>query len=196
MTTDTKPPPSEEEDDAVEAELAEYKALAHYHRSLVGTRIPKPDMSQAEAEKWTKDRLTALAPYAVTELERQIKFGNDRARAEAAKEILDRAGYSKNDQSVAHKAAAAPVVILVGSAMQPPWQQNKVVEGTVVKPALPAKSDSQADLTKRKPGRPPKKKSDPDARPLVTLPTDSPRTEHVSGSDAGTLKVPQEPDDA
>lgn len=196
MTTDTKPPPSEEEDDSVEQELAEYKALAHYHRSLVGTRIPKPDMSQAEAEKWTKDRLVALAPYAVTELERQIKFGNDRARAEAAKEILDRAGYSKNDQSVAHKAAAAPVVILVGTAVQPPWQQNaRQIDGEVVK---------QPKLEAPKRGRPTKKKSDPDtvqpdvertSRMLRTAPlgTSGPC---VSGSDAGTVKGPQEPDDA
>lgn len=115
----------------------EIEILAKYNASLRNIKRPGTKLGLGVSEKWARERMQALAPAAVAELERQLRFGSDGKRMEAAKEILDRAGHGKNDNAVSNKGPSAPVVILVGASIQaPPWASGgdkpSVVDGEVV----------------------------------------------------------------
>ena len=114
-------------------------AVVKYKESIRNVQTPGEQISVAQSEEWSKVRLAQLAPAAIAELERQLKFsGVDKQRLDAAREILDRAGMSKNDMAVQAKQSAAPIIVLIGKgAIVPPWSQKsdkKVVEGEIVKP--------------------------------------------------------------
>lgn len=76
----------------------------------------------ADAEEWVQRRLVALTPRAMAEQEQRLLHGNDQARSDAAKFILESTGHGKKDGP---SVGSSPVLILTG--IEVPWAK-KVVE--------------------------------------------------------------------
>jgi hypothetical protein len=86
---------------------------------------------EKQAAGFVEKRLMELAPEAVAQLEYDLKMGDGKARTDAAKDILDRAGFSKSDRE---GKAQAPVIIINPEAVmaQLPWARRKAVEASNV----------------------------------------------------------------
>lgn len=84
---------------------------------------PPEGLDTAEAEEWTQKKMVALLPAAVAELEYQLKFGDDRQRMDAARDVLDANGMRKRD---AITASGQTIVLNIANL---PW--SPVVNGEV-----------------------------------------------------------------
>lgn len=85
-------------------------------------KTPK-DLKPDEIEKWVEAKKLELLPWAMAELEYQLKFGDDKQRAEASREIRDATGHGKREIA---SAASTPIIILTGAGVQQlPWSQAK-----------------------------------------------------------------------
>lgn len=102
--------------------------------------FPTPDFTdEKQAAGFVEKRLMELAPEAVAQLEYDLKMGDAKARTDAAKDILDRAGFSKSDRD---GKAQAPVIIINPEAVmaQLPWAKRKQVGDVVVDAKLDTKA--------------------------------------------------------
>lgn len=133
-------------EEASEVEATEARRLARAQARLKARAglISVPDLQDPEAaEDWAVRKKHSLVPYAVAELEYQLKYGDDTQRANAAKEVLDRTGHGKQDKS----NLGGAVIILTGGSIQLPWAQGatsavKTVEGSAeVIPTTPSKDE-------------------------------------------------------
>ena len=93
-------------------------------------------------------KLVELTPLAVAELEYQLRRGDDKQRAEMAKEVLDRSGFGKKEGG---NIAASPILIVnaVGGKIELPWERGVVKDVTPVSVAsevLPGVADSAVDV--------------------------------------------------
>lgn len=98
------------------------------------------EMADAQsAEAWAVERLKQLAPAAVMQLEYDLKYGNSSQRAAAARDVLDRAGYGKNDNAVRSNNGGPVIVLMGGDARMLSWAPGaKVVDAVpIAAPALP-----------------------------------------------------------
>lgn len=99
-------------------------------RKVRNELAPVPEgLEGAEAEAWTVRKLGDLAPYAAAQLEYDLLYGSDRARSDAAKEVLDRTGHGRKGDS----GVGGPVIVLnMGSLGQLPWApRNQTVDAKV-----------------------------------------------------------------
>ena len=85
---------------------------------------PPPRPGAQGARQWVEQRLAELAPHAVRELEMGLLFGGLTQRQEAAKEVLDRAGHSKNRPP--SQIFNGPVLIVNQGAT--PWDKQREIE--------------------------------------------------------------------
>jgi hypothetical protein len=82
-----------------------------------GLLEPTPaDLAGEAAETYVTDKLVRLLPDAVAELEFQLKFGDDKQRMEAARDVLDANGMRKRD---AVTAGGQTIVLNVNGPL--PW---------------------------------------------------------------------------
>lgn len=87
-----------------------------------GLKAPDKELDAKEAEAWTRNRISELTTRAVLEVNYGLTRGSTKERMEAAKDILDRAGFART--SDVRGGSSAPVLVLVGAAVQaPPWAQ-------------------------------------------------------------------------
>jgi hypothetical protein len=109
------------------SELENKLAIARARHSIVGVQEAPKD---ADVEAITTKKLLDLTPVALAELEYQLMMGKDDARIKVALEVLDRAGFSKRQES----GGGGPVIIINGSAPALPWapKAKVIVEGSVV----------------------------------------------------------------
>lgn len=81
---------------------------------------PPDGLAGAEAEEYVERKLNDIAPMAVYVLNRALlNDENSGQQMEAARQVLDRAGFMKKERQ---GQSQAPVVILIGDqATRPPW---------------------------------------------------------------------------
>lgn len=106
-------------------------ALGRYAVRRKLLNIPKLE-DEKQLESYVGKKLLELAPEALGQLEYDLKLGDDRARSEAAREILDRAGFGKGEKK---DQLNAPIVIINPGAVmaQLPWAQRQISDaGQVV----------------------------------------------------------------
>ncbi len=94
---------------------------AHYEAWKDVLPIPK-DLKGADAEKWADDKLVELLPAAVSDLERDLKFGSDSQRASARDKILDATGRGKTDKAF---GGSAPIIMLNMTPGDIPWLKRE-----------------------------------------------------------------------
>jgi hypothetical protein len=82
--------------------------LRAQHKAL---NVPQGLTGKA-AEDWADKKAVELLPFAMAELEYQLSFGDNKQRAEAAKEVREMTGRGKRDGS----GGGGPTIILVGSS--------------------------------------------------------------------------------
>lgn len=88
-----------------------------------------PELGGEEAESWALQKISRLLPDAVAELEYQLKFGDDKQRMDAARDVLDANGLRKRD---AMGASGQTIVLNVSGPL--PWQLSSqpAINGAVV----------------------------------------------------------------
>lgn len=118
-------------------ELAKLKEDESERHAVLGVTAPLP--TGADADAYMDRVITDARPLAALEMVHQLRFGNDAARKDAAKFILEDAGHGKKDGK---SFGTAPVLMVFGEA--PPWAQRVVKEAQKVVESLP--SEEQASL--------------------------------------------------
>lgn len=104
-----------------DAELARLDDELRYK----GLKVPEKELDAKAAEAWTRERISELSTRAVLEVNYSLTRGSNKERIEAAKDILDRAGFART--SDVRGGSSAPVLVLVGAAVSaPPWAQKTV----------------------------------------------------------------------
>lgn len=108
---------------------------------------PDVALEGADAEAYVEKKLNDLAPYAMFVLHRDLLDDTQpAAQREAARQILDRRGFSKTER---HGQSQAPVVVLIGdSAIRPPWMKNE----RTVAVSLPASAEAATVTAAKKDG--------------------------------------------
>lgn len=96
--------------------------------AMVGS-FPKDDATEEERMQWFEKKKSYLLPIAIAETENALKFGNDKARAEAADRVFQMNGVSQRDTSPTPQAT---IVLQMGN-MELPWmpKRKEIVNGTV-----------------------------------------------------------------
>ena len=95
--------------------------LAVYKRAkLAGL---KPGLEGEAATEWAQQKLVAMLPEAVAQMQWDLRFGSDKVRAETAQKVLAANGMDKRD---AVNAKTAPTIVLniTNGAVQAPWLQR------------------------------------------------------------------------
>lgn len=98
--------------------------------------VPVPaGLKGGDAEAWTGARLVELSPYAVAEMEFQLKYGDDEQRARAAARVLDSTGHGKKDLAT---GGATIVINMSGQGAQSigailPWRQQGAIQAPTPK---------------------------------------------------------------
>lgn len=108
---------------------------------------PDVTLEGADAEAYVEKKLNDLAPYAMFVLHRDLLDDTQpAAQREAARQILDRRGFSKTER---HGQSQAPVVVLIGdSAIRPPWVKSE----RTVTVSLPASAEAATVTAAKKDG--------------------------------------------
>jgi hypothetical protein len=92
--------------------------------------LKTPDgLTGPEAESYVTRKMVDLTPMAVAELEFQLMLGDDKARMDAARDVLDRAGFGKKESG---GIAAGPLLLINvgGGQVDLPWLKRAA--GTTV----------------------------------------------------------------
>jgi hypothetical protein len=94
----------------------------------------------ADAEEWADAQLNEALPEAVAELRFQLKYGDDKQRMDAARDVLDATGKRRRDGGA---GGGATIIVNVGAL---PWEKKreKVTDGEVTRreeTTLPATGD-------------------------------------------------------
>lgn len=129
--SDMKEVPKDEKDATSKAlatrvgQWAARKALLNTPEGLQG----------AEAEEWAQREGVSMLPIAVSELKYQLLYGDDRQRAEAARDVLDMNGMRRRESG----GNNAPTIILNLGAGPLPWEdkREKVVSGEATRSEAP-----------------------------------------------------------
>ena len=104
-------------------------------------KVPKLE-DEKQLEAYVGKKLLELAPEALAQMEWDLKLGDDRSRSEAAREILDRAGFGKGEKK---EQLNAPIVIINPAAVmaQLPWAQKQISDVGQVVDVTPDKGDKK-----------------------------------------------------
>jgi hypothetical protein len=87
-------------------------------------KVPE-GLTGADAEAYVTRKMVDLSPLAAAELEFELTLGDDKARAEAARDVLDRTGFGKREGG---HVAAGPILIINagGGTLELPWLRREV----------------------------------------------------------------------
>lgn len=89
-------------------------------------KVPPVTDDPLVAEKWTRARLSVLTPHALHILEKDLVLGNEAQQRMAAREIMDRGGFTKGAKDA---SAGGPTIVLIGpDAVEPPWVRGRTKE--------------------------------------------------------------------
>jgi hypothetical protein len=107
------------------ASIGKFAAMRAYFKAPEG-------LQGAEAMEYVQKKAEALTVDAITDLERDLKLGDDAQRREARRDLLDMNGMRKKEQT----PNTHPLIIMMGTNGAPqislPWsQKTKVIEATV-----------------------------------------------------------------
>lgn len=97
--------------------------LAANDRKLREKLVPAPPhLEKGDESQWVVDRLAALEPWAIRELEEQLLYSRDsRERRSAADKIIDANGHGKREA----QAGNAPIMVVMNvQPGQMPWHQT------------------------------------------------------------------------
>jgi hypothetical protein len=117
---------AEKERPAVASEAAEEAreklSFALARENVRRELVPVPNLEGADAEEYIEKKKVALLPVAIAEIETQLRFGDDKARVEAARDVLRMNGMLNRD---APTGVTPTIVINMGEKPQLPWLQRK-----------------------------------------------------------------------
>lgn len=130
--TDALPLAEQMEGRATEA--GKLALMAGKHAARRGL-LPVPDLKGGEAEEYAQRKLVDLLPQAVTELEQQLTYGDDKQRIEAARDVLDANGMRRREQV----GNMVPPIVLNFTGVLP-WMQ---VPGVSPETAKKVKANAQ-----------------------------------------------------
>lgn len=97
--------------------------------------LPVPDLKGGDAEEYAQKRLVEMLPAAVTELEHQLTYGDDKQRIDAARDVLDANGMRRREQA----GNMVPPIVLNFTGVLP-WMQ---VPGVSPETAKKVKANAQ-----------------------------------------------------
>ena len=83
--------------------------------------VPAPNLEGGAAEEYVEAKKVALLPVAMAEIETQLRFGDDKARMEAARDVMRMNGMLNRD---APTGVTPTIVINMGDKPQLPWLQR------------------------------------------------------------------------
>lgn len=112
------------------AHLAELNSLGASSGRMVARKhfstVPK-GLVGADAEAWADQKLVSLLPWAVAEVEHQLKFGTNQERERAAQKVLDATGRGKRDAST---GSTAPIIVLTAgpNGLELPWEGGRTAK--------------------------------------------------------------------
>lgn len=115
-------------------EAGKLALMAGKHAARRGL-LPVPDLKGGEAEEYAQRKLVDLLPQAVTELEQQLTYGDDKQRIEAARDVLDANGMRRREQV----GNMVPPIVLNFTGVLP-WMQ---VPGVSPETAKKVKANAQ-----------------------------------------------------
>lgn len=84
--------------------------------------VPAPNLTGAAAEEYVEEKKVALLPQALAEVEFQLRYGDNKERAEAARDVLRMNGMLNRD---APTGVAPTVIINMGDKQALPWLKRK-----------------------------------------------------------------------
>lgn len=105
---------------------------------------PPEGLTGPQAESYVTKKLVDLTPYALAEMEFQLKFGDDKARTEMARDILDRAGFGKKEVGAVYQG---PVLMITAPSgkIELPWLQRAPADPPQQLVLTPAKSEDSIE---------------------------------------------------
>lgn len=112
-------------EDKARKEAKKLESMMRIRHEAIGFEGRK--LQGADAEAWVSRRMVDLTPDAMAEIEWRLRNGNDTARADAARFILESQGHGKKDGP---QIGQSPVLILTG--IEVPWAKKVVSEASRV----------------------------------------------------------------
>lgn len=93
--------------------------------------VPVPNLTGGEAEEYVEEKKVSLLPTALAEVEFQLKYGDEKARIEAARDVLRMNGMLNRDAPT----GVAPTIVINMGNQKLPWQKKEdVVDAEVTTP--------------------------------------------------------------
>lgn len=84
--------------------------------------VPVPVLEGADAEEWVEKKKVSLLPKALSEVEFQLDYGDNKERSEAARDVLRMNGMLNRD---APTGVAPTVIIQMANGQTLPWLTRK-----------------------------------------------------------------------
>lgn len=120
------------EEPALAEEIEATRLMKQQHRFKMDALEIPHGLEGEEAEQFADKRLVKLLPAAIGELEWMLKFGDEKQRQDAAKQVMDSTGRGKRELA---GASTPSIIINLSPGMSLPWRAGaQVVEAPV--PAL------------------------------------------------------------
>jgi len=119
MSTTALPEQDEDDEAREERKKQERRARLNLQGNLISQRlrnqlVPMPaGLKGGDAEKYGADKLVEMIPLAVQEIEYRLRFGDDDARNDAARDVLDANGLRRKE---ALQVGAPTIVLNFGEA--------------------------------------------------------------------------------
>lgn len=133
-----------ESDTAYTVELSKLRKAEGRMRARMDVLKTPRNLKGKQAEDFADAKAIELLPYAMAVLEHQLKHGDDKQQAEAARDVRDMTGRGKRDGS----GSNSPTILIIGNADgQNPFLKRVEVE------AKPASNTPTTDAPPKR-GRP------------------------------------------
>lgn len=116
---------------AVDDDARERLSFAISRRDARDELVPVPELSGADAEEYIEEKKVSLMPRALAEVEFQLNYGDEKARIEAARDVLRMNGMLNRDAPT----GIAPTIVINMGNQKLPWQKKEeVVDAEVTSP--------------------------------------------------------------
>lgn len=107
-------------------EASKLSVLAGRYAARLGVSKTPQDLKGGDAEEYAAKKLVEMLPAAVHEVEHQLKFGDDKQRMDAARDVLDANGMRRKEQV----GNMVPPIVLNFTGVLPWMQQEKTLTPT------------------------------------------------------------------
>jgi hypothetical protein len=94
------------------------------------TLVQVPNLSGADAEEYVEEKKVALLPQAMAEIEFQLKYGDNKERIDAARDVMRMNGMLNRDAPT----GVAPTIIINMGDKKLPWQKKEVTVDAQITP--------------------------------------------------------------